>query len=76
MNKNAKNALAFPQSNKSGTSVNSKIFMVAMMMICVQALKRGKMPLKIQTAITISEMPIAFVKIEAYDSPNIRDTIC
>lgn len=65
MNKNAKKALAFPQSNKSGTSVNSSIFMVAMMMICVHALNRGKMPLKIQTAMIISDTPIAFVKIGA-----------
>lgn len=52
----------FPQSNKSGTRMNSKMFIVATMMICDKAFKRFLIPLKIQPAIPTSENPINKVK--------------
>lgn len=53
MNNKAKNEFNFPQSNKSGTRINSSVFIIATMNICAIAFKRGFKPLKIQTAIPI-----------------------
>jgi hypothetical protein len=61
MNRKANNALNLPQKSRSGTKMNSNAFMVAMIMICVIAFNRLLMPLKIQIAIAISEIPIAIV---------------
>ena len=58
----AKIAFAFPHSNKSGTRINSKMFIVAMTNIWVTAFSRVHILLKIQIAIKISESPIKSVK--------------
>ena len=76
INVKAKAELYLPQSNKSGTNINSMVFMVAIIIICVIALKRDLIPLKIHNAIIISETPISFVKTAAYSFPEIRETIC
>lgn len=68
--------LNFPQSNKSGTSINSRMFIIATTSICVIALKRDLIPLKIHMAINISDTPIALVISPANSSPKIPDTIC
>ena len=77
ININAKSELNFPQSNISGTNKNSKVFIVAIIMICVIAFIFDLNRLKIQIAIQISEKPINFVKIEAEALSNskIRPTI-
>ena len=70
MNRKAKIAFAFPQSNKSGTSINSNVFIVAIIRICVIALSLVLMPLKIQTAIAISDRPIKNVSSRALLLPK------
>lgn len=54
----AKIIFAFPQSSRSGTRKNSKIFMIAITIVCVRAFSLDFIPLKIQTAIAISNIPI------------------
>ena len=61
MNIKAKRKFAFPHNNKSGTSINSTVFIVAMTKICVAVLSRVLIPLKIQIAISISDNPIKMV---------------
>lgn len=75
MNSNANNKLNLPHKSKSGTKINSKTFIVAMTVICVIAFSLGLIPLKIQTAIAISESPIALVKSSAWSLPKILATI-
>ena len=74
--KNAKNKFALPHNNKSGTRTNSKAFIVAMTTICVIVLRRVHKPLKIHTAIPISESPIRIVKGLELSTPKICPTIC
>lgn len=71
----AKKALNLPQSSRSGTSINSKIFMTATTTICVMAFHLGLKRDKIQRAMTISEMPMRTVKGLAYSSPKMLATI-
>ena len=75
MNRNANNALNLPHNSKSGTKMNSNAFIVAITMICVIAFSLDLNPLKIQTAIAISENPIALVKTAAWSLPRILATI-
>lgn len=65
----------FPQSNKSGTKMNSKIFISAIINICEIAFILALNLVIIQMAIAISEKPIIFVKIKAFSFPNISPTI-
>lgn len=73
---NAKRELNFPQSRRSGTRINSSVFIVAMMRICRIALKRDLNPLKIQIPITISESPIKMVSSLECVIPKILSAIC
>ena len=75
MNRKANNKLNLPHKSKSGTKINSKTFIVAITIICVIAFSRVAMPLKIQTAIAISESPIALVKSPAWLLPKSLATI-
>ena len=75
MNRKAKKAFNFPQSSRSGTRKNSKVFIVAITTICVSAFSREQHPLKIQTAIAISETPINIVSSLAWSLPKILATI-
>ena len=61
MNRKANNALNLPHKSSSGTKINSKAFMMAMIIICAIAFNRDLIPLNIQIAIAISEIPIAMV---------------
>jgi len=76
MNRKANNALPLPHNNKSGTRKNSRVFIAPITRICVTALSRVFIPLKIQMAITISESPIKSVSSLACSSPKILATIC
>ena len=49
--------------------------MVPMITICEMAFSLGHFPLRIQTAMAISEKPIAFVNIVACSCPKITATI-
>lgn len=75
MNIIANNKLNLPHKSKSGAKINSRTFMVAMIIICVIAFNLVFSPLRIQIAIAISETPIAFVKRPAWSMPNILATI-
>ena len=66
----------FPQSNKSGTKINSSVFIVATTVIWAIAFNFVLKVLKIQTAIIISESPIKIVNSLEWSSPNILATIC
>ena len=72
----AKIRLNLPHNSKSGTTRNSIIFIVKIMMICSIALNLGAMPVKIQAAINTSEKPMALVSKMEYSVPIIRETIC
>ena len=76
MNKNANKALNRPHKSRSGTRKNSSVFMAAMITIWVIAFSLDRQPLKIQTAITVSAIPISLVNNPAWASPMIRATIC
>jgi len=67
--------LILPNKRRSGTRINSIMFMAATSRICVQAHQRGRIPLKIQINIPISSSPMALVANAAWVSPNIRATI-
>ncbi len=69
-------AFILPKSNKSGTRKNSIAFMAAIMRICATEQSLDLIGLKIQTAINISKIPIAFVKSTACVEPNMLATIC
>lgn len=58
MNNKAKTEFSLPHNNKSGTNINSKIFIVATTVIWIIALILVLNLVKIQTAITTSESPI------------------
>ena len=73
---NAKSEFSFPQSNKSGTRINSSVFIVATTKIWAIAFNFVLKALKIQTAIMISESPIRIVNSLEWSSPNILATIC
>ena len=75
MKRNANKALNLPHKSKSGAIINSKLFIVAITTTCVIALSLVLKPLKIQTAIAISEKPIALVKTPAWALPIILATI-
>ena len=76
MKRSANNELSLPQSNKPGTKINSSVFIVPIIIICVMAQNLFLNPLKIQIAITISESPINVVRSREWSLPNIRETIC
>jgi hypothetical protein len=69
-------ALALPQSSKSGTRINSSVFIIAIMRIWTQAFSLDLIPLKIQIAIKISEIPMAIVNSLECSVCRIFDTIC
>ena len=75
MNIKAKIEFAFPQNNKSGTSINSRVFIVAITRICVAVFSRVLMPFKIQTVISVSESPIKIVSSRECSLPKIFATI-
>ncbi|BDD04554.1 hypothetical protein AUTU_20370 [Aureibacter tunicatorum] len=62
MKNNANIELSLPQSKRSGTSINSKIFMHATTRICKMALSLDLNLLNAQIAIMISDIPISIVK--------------
>lgn len=65
-----------PQRSKSGTKLNSKMFIVATTVICAIALRRDLSFVKIHITITISESPIKIVKGLEKSFPKILATIC
>ena len=71
----ANRELNFPHSNKSGTKINSSVFIVAMITICVAALSFVLNRLKIHMAIITSDSPMHTVSSLACSVPKIRDTI-
>jgi len=68
-------AFIFPKSKRSGALKNSMAFIVAIIMICANAHKRGLMELIIHIAINISAVPIVFVSMPACCDPKILATI-
>lgn len=76
MNRKANNKLNLPHKSKSGTSMNSSTFIIAIIIICVTAFSLVMMPLNIQMDIAISESPIAFVKSNTCSLPKILAIIC
>ena len=75
MNTKAKIALALPHNNKSGASMNSIVFMVAIKTICSTVLSRFRIPLRIHAAIPVSASPIKSVRSRALSVFKIRSTI-
>ncbi len=75
MKSKANRALSLPQSKRSGTSTNSKVFIVATMLIWAIALSLVLNLDHTQTAIAISEIPISIVKGLAWASSNMLATI-
>ena len=71
----ANKELYLPHNNRSGTNMNSMLFIVAITSIWTMALKRGLIPLTIHRAISISEPPISFVNRAACSLPKITETI-
>ena len=67
---------SLPQSNKSGTTINSMIFIVPTTIICVIAFSFDLNFVKIQIAITVSESPIKIVNNREWSFPKIVATIC
>ena len=57
--------LNLPNKRRSGASKNSMMFIVATKAIWVAVHQRDLMPLTTQTAIKISEQPMALVRKEA-----------
>ena len=72
----ANTALASPQSSKSGTRINSSVFIVAIIKIWTMALSLDLILLNIQIAIKISEMPMEIVKRRECSFPRILATMC
>ena len=68
-------AFICPNKRRSGARINSIVFIVAMITICVTAQRREFILLRIHIAIIISNMPIVFVAIHEYSWPSIRATI-
>lgn len=65
-----------PKSRRSGTRINSRIFIVKTIMICITAAKRENFLLMTQMNIQISRTPITFTAIKEISLPSIFDTIC
>jgi hypothetical protein len=63
MKSNANTELSLPQSKRSGTRMNSKVFIIATMSICVIALSLDLNLEITQTAIKISDKPIRTIKV-------------
>jgi hypothetical protein len=75
MKRNAKRALNLPQSKRSGTNINSSVFITAITAICEIALIFDHLPLNIQIHMAISEIPISRVNVPECSFPMIRPTI-
>lgn len=75
MNKKAKKMLSLPQRSKSGTAINSMIFIVATTIICVIAFILDLSFVKIQIAIPVSASPMRSVNGREKSFPKIRATI-
>lgn len=75
MNNKANIEFAFPHNSKSGEIINSSVFIVAMIRICVAAFSRVLKLLRIQTAISVSESPIKTVSSREWLLPKILATI-
>lgn len=69
-------ALPCPNKRSSGTNRNSIVFIAATINICISAHHRDFIPLRIQTAIKISNIPIVVVIKGESSSPSILPTIC
>jgi len=67
---------SLPQRSKSGTTINSMTFIVAITVICVIALNFDLKRVKIQIAITVSASPIKNVSSREWSFPKILATIC
>lgn len=65
----------FPHNKRPGTSLNSIMFIAAMMIICVMAANLAFRSLIIQIAIIISLKPIRMVIARAYDELKMFATI-
>ncbi len=76
MNSKANTELNLPQSKRSGAKKNSKMFIIATIVICVIALNLDLNLVRTQIAIIISESPMRIVKGFEKPSPKIRATIC
>ena len=76
MNTRAKSELSFPQSNSSGTKINSNRFIMATIIIWVIAFNLDFNFETTQIAIIISETPMARVNGLEKSSPIIFPTIC
>lgn len=76
INRRAKTELNRPQRRRSGTSINSRMFMIATIRIWTIAFSLGIMPARIHSAMTISEIPINKVSGLENSSPKICATIC
>jgi hypothetical protein len=58
-----------PKRRMSGTRMNSMMFIIATIAICISVHQRDFMPLKTQMAISISKAPMAFVKSDSVLHP-------
>lgn len=76
INKKANIILNLPQSNKSGTKINSIIFIIPTTIICIIAFSFDLNLVNIQIAITISANPISMVNRCASLFPKMPATIC
>lgn len=76
INKNANTEFHFPHNNKSGTRINSSVFMIAIITICEIAFNRDFRRLTIQIAIAISKTPIKIVRGLEYLGPKMFAIIC
>ncbi len=65
-----------PNSRRSGTSINSRIFIVKTIMICITAARRENFLLITHTNIQISRTPITFTAKNEISLPSILATIC
>ena len=65
-----------PKSRRSGTRINSRIFIVITIMICITAAWRENFLLMTQMNIQISRAPIIFTATKEISFPSILSTIC
>jgi hypothetical protein len=75
MKRKANTELYFPHSSKSGTRINSRIFILETTIIWRMELSRDHLPLTTHNAMIISEMPMIIVNGCAYVSPRILPTM-